>query len=253
MPPWPTSTVWLSTVFTAREARPGSVGQNRVMTQLATPTATRLRRPSLRDSRFIIGVLLVLLSTVLGAVVLSRADATVPRYAAAGPLVPGQQVTSADLVRVDVRLGDLDQAYLSAEAALPSDTWVLRELRAGELVPVSALGPQALIAVQPVSLLVDPSAAASLVQGSVVDVYVNRPAKGAAGSAVDAWQGPERVLERVSVGRVEEAARVGIASRERAVAVLVPVERVKGLVADIDLGAKITLVLVPGSPTRTGS
>ena len=48
------------------------------MSDLATPTASRLTRPSLRDSRLIVGVLLVLASTVLGAVLFARAGQTVP-------------------------------------------------------------------------------------------------------------------------------------------------------------------------------
>ncbi len=223
------------------------------MSELPTPTASRLRPPSLRDSRFIVGLLLVLISTVLGAVVLSRADDTVPRYAAAGHLVPGQELTLADVVRVDVRLGSLEAAYLSAEAPVPGDTWVLRELRQGELIAVSALGSRSAVAVQPVTLMVDPGSAASLVTGSVVDVYVNRPTPKTAGSSAAAFTGPERALERVSISRVEEGQRIGVGSREQAVQVLVPVDKVKDLVADIDLGARITLILVPGSPTRASS
>ena len=54
------------------------------MTDLPTPTATRLRRPSWRDSRLLVGVLLVLVSTVLGSVVVARADDRVPVYAVKG-------------------------------------------------------------------------------------------------------------------------------------------------------------------------
>ncbi len=53
------------------------------MTDLPTPVASRLRAPSWRDSRLLVGVLLVVLSVVLGAVVVARADDRVPVYAAA--------------------------------------------------------------------------------------------------------------------------------------------------------------------------
>ena len=76
------------------------------MTDLPTPTASRLRRPSWRDSRLVVGVLLVLVSTVLGALVVARADDRVPVWAARGQVAPGQQLTESDLVRVDVLLGD---------------------------------------------------------------------------------------------------------------------------------------------------
>lgn len=224
------------------------------MSDLATPTASRLTRPSLRDSRLIVGVLLVLASTVLGAVLFARAGQTVPMYAARGQLVPGQALTAADLVRVDVHLGDTGPAYLSAKEPLGADLWVLREVRPGELIPASGVGARSAITVQPVTLLVDPTSAAGLTMGSVVDVYVNRPAAKGAGAGGPDLAGPERSLAGVTVGRVEEAARVGVASTSpRSVQVLVPMEAVKGLVADVDLGAKITLVLVPGSVTKAPS
>ena len=50
------------------------------------PSATVARRfqtPSWRDTRLLVGVLLVLVSVVAGAVVVDRADRTVPVYAAA--------------------------------------------------------------------------------------------------------------------------------------------------------------------------
>ena len=93
------------------------------MTDLPTTTASRLRPPSWRDSRLIIGVLLVLLSTVLGSVVVARADDRVPVYAAKGEVAPGQQLRAADVVRVDVLLGDGAVGYLPADGPLPDDTW----------------------------------------------------------------------------------------------------------------------------------
>ena len=85
------------------------------MTDLPTPTASRLRAPSWRDARLLVGVLLVLVSTVAGAVVVARADDRVPVYAAKEQVAPGQRLTEADLVRVDVLLGDGAAAYLPAD------------------------------------------------------------------------------------------------------------------------------------------
>ena len=46
------------------------------MTQLPEPTAKRLQRPSWRDARLLVGVVLVLLGTVLGARLIAAADDT---------------------------------------------------------------------------------------------------------------------------------------------------------------------------------
>ena len=217
------------------------------MSDLPAPAASRLRAPSWRDSRLLVGVLLVLVSTVAGAVVVARADDRVPVFAAAAPVAPGEQVTVDDLNVVDVQLGDGAAAYLAADRPLDADTYALRPLRPGELVPASGVGTAAEVGVQQVALLVDATSAAALSAGSVVDVYVNRPEEGSAGAGVPRLQGPERVLEAVSVVRVAgDDAVLGSATGTRAVQVMVPREAVRDLVADVDVGARITLVPVPG-------
>ncbi|MBM6404390.1 hypothetical protein JQN72_09075 [Phycicoccus sp. CSK15P-2] len=218
------------------------------MSELPTPSASRLRAPSWRDSRLLVGVLLVLVSTVLGAVVVARADDRVPVYAARGPVSPGQQLTDAAVTVVHVQLGEGAATYLGADVPIAEGTFALRELRAGELIPVSGVGPAETVGVQQLSLLVDATSAGALSAGTLVDVYVNRPAEDDPGVGQRRLAGPERVLERVSVVRVAaEDAVLGGADQTRAVQVMVPREKVRDLVADVDLGSRITLVPVPGA------
>ena len=56
------------------------------MSDVTTTQANRLRRPTWKDSRLLVGLLLVLLSTALGGFVVSRAEDTVPVYAAKADL-----------------------------------------------------------------------------------------------------------------------------------------------------------------------
>lgn len=219
------------------------------MSDLPTPTAQRLRKPSWRDSRLLIGLVLVLASTAIGAYVMSRADDRVPTYAAKAGLMAGQPLTAEDVVRVDVQLGDAGPDYVSADGGLPSSYFVLREVRAGELIPQSAVGPRDEATAQPVTLQVDATSASTLQAGSVVDVYVNRPAapsKGTVGSAD--FAGPNLALEGVTVvGLSADDSVMGGAGDTRPVQVMVPKDKVQQLVGDVDLGSKITLVAVPGA------
>ncbi|MFW5470932.1 hypothetical protein ACOCJ4_12900 [Knoellia sp. CPCC 206435] len=228
------------------------------MSELSTPTAQRLRRPSWRDSRLLFGVLLVLASTAIGAWVMSRADDRVPMYAAKSGLVAGQPLSAQDVVRVDVQLGSSADDYVSARSDLPPDSFALREVRAGELIPRTALGPRAQATNQPVALQVDATSASTLRAGSVVDVYVNRPVKpdtggvGAVGSR--ALAGAELALEGVTVvGLSEDDTVMGGLGDTRAVQVMVPQGKVQALVGDVDLGARITLVAVPGAVSQKAS
>lgn len=228
------------------------------MTDLSPPAAQRLRRPSWRDSRLLFGVLLVLASTAVGAWVMSRADDRLPMYAAKSGLVAGQALSADDVVRVDVQLGDATDDYLSARGDLPGESFVLREVRAGELVPLSALGSRDQAGTQPVALQVDATSASTLRAGSVVDVYVNRPEESTTGPVGPVGSrplaGPELALEAVTVvGLSEDDTVMGGVGDTRAVQVMVPRDKVQELVGDVDLGARITLVAVPGAVSQKAS
>ena len=229
------------------------------MSDLPIPSAARLRPPRWTDARLVVGVLLVLGSVVLGSVVVRAADQRSAVYAARGALVPGQRLTEADLVRIDVHLGALSDRYLTATAPLPTPLVVLRAVPAGELVPVQAVGAQSAVGVQPLTLVVDPLVAVSLQVGSEVDVYADLPSSGtgsssAGGSGVGAtsFSGPELVLQRVPVSSLPQPSPGlgGSSGTDRAVQVMVPVARVKDLIAAVDRGARMTLVPVPGTTIR---
>lgn len=156
-----------------RSGQPQSVP----MTDLPTTTASRLRPPSWRDSRLIIGVLLVLLSTVLGSVVVARADDRVPVYAAKGEVAPGQQARAADVVRVDVLLGDGAIGLPARRRPLPDDTWALAPAPRRTHPP----GRRRQVGCRDganKSRSSSTTSASALTAGSVVDVYVNRPKEG---------------------------------------------------------------------------
>jgi hypothetical protein len=116
----------------------------------------------------VLGVLLVLGSVLLGARIVSAADATVPVWAAAADLAPGTELTVDDLVAVDVRL-DATALYLSTGTE-PEGRVLARAVRAGELLPRSALeepAEQVQLALPVQAGYVPPG----LGRGQLVDVY----------------------------------------------------------------------------------
>src|SRR5512142_1494779 len=139
------------------------------MTELATPSAKRLQRPSWRDSRLVVGVLLVVVAATLGAKAVASADDRVPVWVAAGNLVAGDEVEPTSFVRTDVRLADGMNAYLPADAPAPTGAFMLRDVRAGELVPVSAVGDADEVDVQRVTVRADAMSTSGLTRGSRVD------------------------------------------------------------------------------------
>ncbi len=146
------------------------------------PAPRRVRPPRWLDLRLVLGVLLVLGSVLLGARVVSAADATVPVWAVASDLAAGVELGAEDLVAVDVRLDSAAGAYLSTTTR-PEGRTLARAVRAGELLPRSALEePARLVQVAlPVQAGFVPP---SLTRGQLVDVYAL--ADPAAGAVADA-------------------------------------------------------------------
>lgn len=228
-----------------QQAATGQRGQD--VGELPTPTAKRLQKPSWRDTRLLVGVVLVLLATAVGAKVIGAADDRVAMYAAAQTLKPGDRLTTDNLKPVDVQLGDAGAVYLSATAALAPDRFAVRQVPQGELVPMDAIGSQADVSVQPVTIVVDANSATSLRVGSVVDVWVSERDTA---TTQERYLDAKLSLERVSVGAVpSDQSRFGAAAASAAVQVLVPRARVQAVIAASDKRSRFTLVPVPGSPS----
>jgi hypothetical protein len=209
----------------------------------ASPRARRLSAPSWLDTRFVLGLLLVLVSVVVGARVLAGADRADSVYAVTHDLAGGTPLLASDLRPVRVRLLDDRAGYVSAVGPKPVGYVLDRPLGADEFLPRRALrvgtpAEMRLVTV-PVATHHYP---AELRHGDVVDLYVSP--KALAGGAPSA---PVLVAPRVLVNAVSDAdgsrlsstAGVGIALR-------VPVARVARVVA-AGQGA-VDLVRIPSEP-----
>lgn len=203
-----------------------SEGDVRVTTDLPKPAARRLSAPSWRDSRLLIGVLLVLASVVLGALAIGAADNRVGVWAAKADMTAGEAVTEDKLVRVEVQLGDRAGQYLTSSSGLPPNAKVDRTVRKGELIPRSTLIDSGLDTV-PVSIHVDPIDLMTLTKGSEVEIY---SAEAVSAEDKQAGKKPEYVkfVERATIQDVpqEKSSVIGGPSSAAAVKVLVPRDQV---------------------------
>lgn len=141
-----------------------------------SPNASRLARPGWLDVRLVVGVLLVLVSVVVGARVLSAADQTTKVWVLARDLAVGSTLQEQDLARLAVRLDDTDQRYVSAPTGVtpPVGYVLLRGLGTGELLPRAALRlPEAGEGLRDVTVPVEAGhLPPDLRAGQLVDVYV---------------------------------------------------------------------------------
>ncbi len=194
-------------------------------------------RPRWRDARLLGGILLILISVVLGARVLAAADDSVPVWSLTRDLSTGSVLGPSDLQPVDVRLGSAASAYVGAETGAPTG-WVLaRPMTRGELLPVDAVTrPGQGAPLRQVTVAVERlHAPAGLARGQRVDVYVTPD------------DGPTRpVLAAALVADlVQEAGRLGPSGSALGVVLAVPPGDVQPLVQALQDGA---IDLVAGSP-----
>jgi hypothetical protein len=216
-----------------------------VAQQLASPSARRLRQPSWLDLRLLTGILLVLVSVLLGAKVVASADRSVRVWALARDVSAGTTLATADLRPARVRLFDTAETYLRVIPS-PVGRTVNRTLHAGELLPRSAVvvAPPAAI----LSIPVQPGNAPDLVRGQLIDVWSTT--KGCA---------PVQVLSRVAVQEVHNAggSALGVSAGSTQVVVRVAPHDARRVVAALGTESTIRLVLLdgdlPGAAAPTGS
>ncbi len=177
---------------------------------IASPAARRLATPSWLDARLVLGVLLVLVSVVIGARVLSSADASEGVWVVTRDLSAGSALSEGDLARRQVRLYDSGPRYLLAAGAKPVGYVLQRPVGAHELLPRDSLvRPDATVSGRrevavPVATGHLPD---DLRAGQQVDVYVTP------GSAtIPAATGTRLVLAHVTVTARSRTAGLGAAS-----------------------------------------
>lgn len=136
----------------------------------------RAAAPGWRDPRLWVGAAIVAVSVIAGARLMAAADDSVPVWAVASDLGPGDTVTAGDLVVRHVRFADPDQldAYFATDAELPADLALRRAVGAGELLPRAAVGAAADGETLHLPVAVDAALVPPSVRsGSVVDVYLS--------------------------------------------------------------------------------
>ncbi|TXR58097.1 SAF domain-containing protein [Quadrisphaera setariae] len=226
----------------------------------ASPPAARLRAPSWRDPRLVVGLLLVLASVLAGARVVSAADSTVPVWVAASTLVPGQEITAADLRAVRVHLEGGTGGYLPADERAPQGAVALREVTSGDLLPRSAVGSASALATRPVGLPVTGPLPSGLVAGALVDVWVTpAPARlGASpvtaagtstttGAGAQGASGPHQLATSAVVHEVVTDGGSFATGRGGLVQVDLPPAQLQQALQALAAEATVSLVLVPGS------
>jgi hypothetical protein len=216
---------------------------------LGSPKAARLGSPSWLDGRLVLGVLLVLVSVLIGAKVLAGADASQLVWVASHDLAPGTVLADADLHEGKVRLYGTSGLYLAG--GKPTGYVVQRPISADELVPAGALSrpgerlPRREVTVPVAAGHLPPDLSSS----DQVDVYLTPGDKAVKRTTAKDGFASRLVLTGVTVVRVTRTGGLGSSAQDQPVVVSVDPEQVLVLVQAMADGA-IDLVRVPRNQQR---
>lgn len=214
------------------------------------PVASRLRRPSWRDPRLMIGIVLVASSVALGSWLVSSAQVTTGVYAVRDTLVPGAAIGPDQLEVVQVRLDPAQAArYVAADADLPGGAVALRVVTTGELLPRDVLGAAADVDVRPVPISLDTEPADGVVAGALVDLWSVPPQSATSGpsTGTGASSSPVLLAAHVTVSQVARPSGSFSVGGRTVVHVLVPVTALPDVLAALAGDGTTQVMLVPGS------
>lgn len=210
----------------------------------ATATAARLRRPSWKDPRLLVGILLVLVSVAGVVFLVNGADRTTEVYAARDGIAVGEQLTPENVVRAKVRLGETEQHYIPVESGLPEGMVAVQRIGKDQLVPRASLGEVDDLDRKPVAITVEGILPSQAVAGARVDVWVAQP------DAKNGFSEPKLLLPGAEIAEVAEGSSALGSTKTTVLMVLVEDGQMPALLGAQANDAKISVVWNPGGGTR---
>lgn len=214
------------------------------MVSESTATAARLRRPSWKDPRLLMGILLVLVSVAGVVFLINGADRTTEVYAARDGIAVGEELTPEDVVRVRVRLGETEQHYIPVESGLPEGVVAVQRIGKDQLVPRANLGAVDDLDRKPVAISIEEILPSQAVAGARVDVWVAQP------DAKNGFSEPKLLLPGAEIAEVAEGSSALGSTKTTVLMVLAEDGQMPALLGAQANDAKISVVWNPGGGTR---
>jgi hypothetical protein len=194
------------------------------------------------DPRLLIGLGLVIASVAGVVAVVSASDHRVTVFAAAGTLAPGDHLDDADLLARQVKLDDTAGLYLGP-GDLPDEGLVVTAgVRAGELVPLSALGTESGRDATTIVLQLAGRISGSVEPGALVDVWASRGSASDPTNPDDLPVPPSVLSADAVVTRVLRPEGIVSSADGEAVEVLVPRARIARLLQAVADGDELAIV-----------
>lgn len=214
------------------------------MSVSTTSAGARLKKPSWKDPRLLVGLLLVLASVVGVVSLVGAADRTTDVYVAREAIAVGERLTSDNTARAKVRLGELEEHYISGEAGLPEGLVAVQRIGKDQLLPKESLGKPDELDRKPVAITIDEPLPDQALAGSRVDVWVAQP------DTRNGFSEPTMLLPGAEIAQVTPGSTALGSSRSTVLMVLVSDDQMPKLLGSQANKAKISVVWNPGSVAK---
>lgn len=214
------------------------------MSSSAMAAGARLKRPSWKDPRLLVGVLLILASVVGVISLLGSADKTTEVFVAREAIAVGEKLTPDNVSRVKVRLGEVESHYITAESGMPDGVVAVQRIGKDQLLPRESLGAVDLLDRKPVAVTVQEALPEQAVAGTRVDVWVSMP------DARNGFAQPKLLLPGAEIAEVSPGSTALGSSKSTVLMVLVGDEHMPSLLGAQANEAKISVVWNPGGAAK---
>lgn len=210
------------------------------MSVSTTSAGARLKKPSWKDPRLLVGLLLVLASVVGVVSLVGAADQTTDVYVARDAIDVGERLTADNTARAKVRLGELEELYISGEGGLPDGLVAVQRIGKDQLLPKESLGKPDELDRKPVAITIDEPLPDQALAGSRVDVWVAQP------DTRNGFSEPSMLLPGAEIAQVTPGSTALGSSRSTVLMVLVSDDQMPKLLGSQANKAKISVVWNPG-------
>jgi hypothetical protein len=204
-------------------------------------TIPRPRRAPWGDLRFLIGLLLVIVSIAGVWLLLSSADSATPVLQATRTIVQGEPLASDDFQVADVGLGGITEDYLAPQDLEPGHV-AGRTIGAGELLPASAAADAESLSLTTVVVETATPLPGEVAPGTVVELWTAPLSED--GRAHDA---PRLLLADAIVGDVKKPDGM-LADGHTAVELVIDREQIAEVLTEITGGSSLAIIPVGGRP-----
>lgn len=199
--------------------------------------APRLQKPTLKDPRFLAGILLIFMSILAVGLVLRVGNSTEPYYVAKNDIEVGQQIKSEDLQLLDAKLSDNKGHYFTHANDTLIGSYASSYIHAGEFISSTDVEQQISEGRRQVSISLDSTVAATLEPGDRVDLWVSNPA-----DMSQTYEDPSVVMEGAEVAsKTSEESIIG-GTGKTAVSLLVTEDALPEVLKAMNNNAKINLI-----------